>query len=96
MPPGAQGAMHRTESLDYIIVVEGEVELRLDSGETRKVRRGDVVVQRGTMHAWKNTGEGWSRLMCCLLSAEAVRLEDGRVLEEDVARLEKRERPDKL
>lgn len=94
MPPGADGAMHRTESLDYIIIVEGEVELSLDSGEKRRARRGDVVIQRGTMHAWKNVGEGWSRLLCVLLSAEPVKLEDGTVLGEDVTKLERKQRPD--
>ena len=36
------------------MVLEGELELSLDGGETRAVRKGDVVVQRGVMHKWKN------------------------------------------
>ena len=47
--------MHRTETVDYGIVLEGEVTLILDDSETI-VRAGDVVVQRGTMHAWVNKG----------------------------------------
>ncbi|EPS29290.1 hypothetical protein PDE_04239 [Penicillium oxalicum 114-2] len=52
--PGATSPMHRTVSLDYGVVLEGEIELILDSGETRLLKRGDVAVQRGTNHAWRN------------------------------------------
>ena len=45
--------MHRTETIDYGIVVEGEIALILDEGETT-VRAGDIVVQRGTNHGWAN------------------------------------------
>lgn len=44
--PGYLTAMHRTPSLDFGVCLEGEVELVLDSGETRRLRRGDVAVQR--------------------------------------------------
>ena len=51
--------MHRGESLDYNVVIEGEFELILDSGEVRRMRRGDFNVQRATAHKWKNvSGEG--------------------------------------
>ena len=45
--------MHRTRSIDYGIVLDGELTLIVDDGET-VVRQGDVVVQRGTNHAWAN------------------------------------------
>jgi mannose-6-phosphate isomerase-like protein (cupin superfamily) len=45
--------MHRTESIDYGIVLDGEITLLVDEGETL-VRAGDVVIQRGTNHAWAN------------------------------------------
>ena len=45
--------MHRTETVDYGIVLEGEITLVLDGGET-ELKAGDVVVQRGTSHAWAN------------------------------------------
>jgi mannose-6-phosphate isomerase-like protein (cupin superfamily) len=45
--------MHRTESIDYGIVLEGEITLIVDEGETT-VRAGDIVVQRGTNHGWAN------------------------------------------
>ena len=48
--------MHRTETLDYMIVLSGECDLELDDGLTTHVSTGDIVVQRGTMHAWVNNG----------------------------------------
>ncbi|KAL1957330.1 hypothetical protein VTO42DRAFT_6119 [Malbranchea cinnamomea] len=52
--PGASSHMHRTPSIDCGVIVDGEVVLELDSGEKRLLRRGDVFVQRATMHAWHN------------------------------------------
>ncbi|ERS97070.1 hypothetical protein HMPREF1624_06399 [Sporothrix schenckii ATCC 58251] len=67
MPPGSTSAMHRTVSLDYGVVLEGDVELILDSGETRVMQRGDVCVQRGTMHAWRNLSDTeWGRMLYVL------------------------------
>ncbi|GKZ20526.1 hypothetical protein AbraIFM66951_005851 [Aspergillus brasiliensis] len=77
MPPHALSPMHRTVSVDYGVVLEGEVELVLDSGETRVLKRGDVAVQRGTNHAWRNVtpGEGqWARMLYVLLPAKGVDL----------------------
>ncbi|VUC23381.1 unnamed protein product [Clonostachys rosea] len=54
MQPGGETPLHQTDSLDYGVVLEGEVELELDSGETRSLKRGDVSVQRGTNHLWRN------------------------------------------
>ena len=45
--------MHRTETIDYGIVLEGEIVLIMDEGETT-VRAGDIVIQRGTNHGWAN------------------------------------------
>jgi quercetin dioxygenase-like cupin family protein len=72
--PGKKPYMHRTESLDYGVVLEGTVELELDSGETRIMNRGDMCVQRATNHAWKNVTEndGWARMMFVLVSSEKV------------------------
>ncbi len=85
-PPGYTSPMHRTLSLDLGIVIEGEIELILDSGETRVLKRGDVAVQRGTNHAWRNTTpeEGrWARVFYVLQDAEPIELGDGKRLEED-------------
>lgn len=67
MKPGALSPMHRTVSLDYGVVLEGEVELVLDSGEKRLMKRGDVSIQRGTMHAWQNASSTkWARMLYVL------------------------------
>ena len=52
-PPGNQPRMHRTETIDYVIVLEGEIEMDMDNS-TVKMKAGDVMVQRGTNHAWAN------------------------------------------
>lgn len=52
---GWSSPMHRTESLDYGIVLRGEVHMRLDDSEV-VLGPGDVVIQRGTDHAWENRG----------------------------------------
>src|SRR5271165_5410946 len=54
--PGAPKFMHRTETVDYALLLSGECDLELDSGEVAHLKPGDVVVQRGTMHAWVNNG----------------------------------------
>jgi hypothetical protein len=59
--------MHRTQSVDYGIVVEGQIESVLDSGEVQLMGRGDVMVQRATMHAWRNPSETeWARMIFVL------------------------------
>ncbi|KAK2065175.1 cupin domain-containing protein [Colletotrichum caudatum] len=82
-PPSSLSPMHRTVSLDYGVVLEGEFDLVLDSGETRRMRRGDVSVQRGTMHAWKNTSETqWARMLYVLQESQPLEVA-GQVLKED-------------
>ncbi|KAK5127841.1 hypothetical protein LTR85_004958 [Meristemomyces frigidus] len=68
LKPGAGvhgGGMHRTTTLDVIVVLEGEVGMELDSGEKRVLKAGDSVVQRATMHRWVNVtpDEGWARMV---------------------------------
>ncbi|KAK5119284.1 hypothetical protein LTR85_007640 [Meristemomyces frigidus] len=59
--------MHRTQSVDYGIVLEGHIVSVLDSGEEQLMGRGDVMVQRATMHAWKNPSDTeWARMIFCL------------------------------
>ena len=48
--------MHKTNTVDYAVVYGGEMWLELDDGETLHLNRGDVVVQNGTRHAWRNKG----------------------------------------
>ena len=61
--------MHRTETLDYGIVTEGEVWLILDEDEVQ-LKRGDVVVQRGTNHAWSNRTDAMARMVFILLDGQ--------------------------
>lgn len=83
VPPKSLSPMHRTVSLDYGVVLEGDMELVLDSGETRKMNRGDVAIQRGTMHAWRNVSETqWGRMMYVLQECKPVVL-GGEALRED-------------
>ncbi|KAF2195065.1 FAD-binding domain-containing protein, partial [Zopfia rhizophila CBS 207.26] len=85
MKPGALSPMHRTVSLDYGVVLEGEVELVLDSGETRLLKRGDIAVQRGTNHAWRNTSStSWARMLYVHQPAEPL-IVGGVKLEEDTS-----------
>ncbi|ESZ98501.1 hypothetical protein SBOR_1163 [Sclerotinia borealis F-4128] len=70
--PGIACPMHKTVSLDYGVVLEGSIELELDGGEKRLMKRGDVCVQRATNHAWRNVteGGGWARMMFVLTAVE--------------------------
>jgi mannose-6-phosphate isomerase-like protein (cupin superfamily) len=61
--------MHRTETVDYGIVLEGELVLVLDESET-VVRTGDIVVQRGTSHAWANRSDRSARIAFVLIDGE--------------------------
>ncbi|KAJ7058784.1 hypothetical protein C8F01DRAFT_990067 [Mycena amicta] len=66
--PGTVSPCHRTVSLDYGIVAKGSIVLELDDGERIKLNEGDVIVQRGTMHAWRNESETeWVRIYFVLL-----------------------------
>lgn len=62
-------AIHRTRSLDYVVVLEGEITLLLDDGEVL-LKQGDVVVQQGTNHAWINRGAATCRLAMVFIDAE--------------------------
>src|ERR1700761_3388067 len=65
-PPGVVSPVHRTQSVDYGIVLSGEVVLVLDDAET-VLRAGDVVVQRGTSHRWENRSAGTARVAFILI-----------------------------
>jgi quercetin dioxygenase-like cupin family protein len=70
-PGGKAGNMHRTETIDYVIVIAGEVEMDLDDS-TVKLRAGDVMVQRGTNHAWVNRTSEPARIAFVLIDAEPL------------------------
>jgi len=67
MAPGAESPMHRTETVDVGVVLEGETWLLLDDGSETRVGPGDAVVQRGTMHAWANRSDGPVRMLFVLI-----------------------------
>ncbi len=69
LEPGVGPRMHRTESLDYAIVLAGELDMELDDGETVHLTAGDVVVQRGTVHNWINNGTEACIMAYVLISA---------------------------
>jgi len=82
--PGKPCAMHRTVSLDYGVVLEGEIICELDSGESRHMKRGDVCIQRGTMHAWRNPSETeWCRMLFVLQPCKPVTI-GGKGLDEEL------------
>ena len=82
MLPGRQSPMHRTNSIDYGIVLDGEIELELDDGAKRTVRQGGIIIQRGTNHLWRNTSDKVCRIAFILIEAPAY-LHDGQPLPED-------------
>ncbi len=67
--PPRHAAIHRTRSVDYIVVLEGEIWLLLDDGEVH-LHAGDVVVQQATNHAWINRGSSTCRLAMVFVDAE--------------------------
>jgi quercetin dioxygenase-like cupin family protein len=67
MAPGAESPMHRTETVDVGVVLEGETWLLLDDGSETLCRPGDAVVQRGTNHAWENRSDRPVRMLFVLI-----------------------------
>jgi uncharacterized cupin superfamily protein len=61
--------MHRTETIDYGIVLDGELVLIMDVGET-VVRAGDIIIQRGTNHGWANRSNRHCRIAFILIDGE--------------------------
>ena len=80
MVPGGTSPMHRSSSIDYGIVLSGTVELELDDGAVRTAGAGDIIVQRGTAHLWRNpSATGICRIVFVLIEA-APKIVDGRPL----------------
>lgn len=70
-PPGGGSPMHATDTLDFLVVVSGEVVLITESGETL-LRAGDVLVDRGVAHAWRNDSDEPCRIVNVLCPARPV------------------------
>ena len=69
--PGVAPRVHRTQTIDYAVVISGEIDMELDHGEVR-LRQGDVLVQRGTIHNWINRGTEPCVIVFILIAAEPV------------------------
>ena len=67
--PGVAPRMHRTQTIDYAVVISGEIEMRLDIGSVR-LRAGDVLVQQTTIHDWINDGREPCRVAFVLVPTE--------------------------
>jgi quercetin dioxygenase-like cupin family protein len=80
--PGEVSPMHRSNSIDYGILLSGVLELELEGGAVARLAPGDIVVQRGTNHLWRNPDpKAWCRIAFILIEASPVEI-DGRPLPE--------------
>ena len=64
--------MHTTPTVDYGVVLDGEVWLELDDGKTVHLKEHDVVVQNGTRHAWRNKGTKPATMAFVLIGANSA------------------------
>ena len=69
--PGVVPRRHRTDSVDYAVVIEGEIDMELD-GQTVTLKAGDVLVQRGTIHNWVNRSNAAAVVAFVLVAAKPV------------------------
>jgi len=70
--PGVSPRNHRTESIDYAVVISGEIDMEMD-GTTVHLEAGDVLVQRGTIHNWINRGTEPCVIAFVLIAAKPVK-----------------------
>ena len=69
--PGLAARNHRTDSIDYIVVISGEIDMELDDSVVH-LKAGDVMVQRGTIHNWVNRSTAPCVLAVVLIDAKSV------------------------
>ena len=62
--------MHTTDSIDYDVVLDGEIVLELDDGQTVELAKHDVVIQHGTRHAWRNASDSPATMLFVLVGAD--------------------------
>ena len=80
LQPNNTQRVHRTDSIDYAVVLSGEIEMELEPGEpTTHLKAGDVIVQRGTIHNWINRGTEPCTIAFVLIDAKPVEV-NGKVL----------------
>jgi len=70
-PPGNKPTMHRTETIDYVIVLSGRIDMDMDDS-TVTLQAGDIMVQRGTNHAWVNRSDAPARVAFVLIDAKPL------------------------
>ena len=70
--PGVAPRNHRTDSIDYAIVLSGEIDMELDDGKVVTLHAGDVLVQRGTIHNWVNRSSAPCVVAFVLIDAKPV------------------------
>jgi len=77
-PPNTRLPLHRTSSIDYIILISGEITVILDDGVELTIKEpGSIIVQRGTFHGWVNKGTEWARYIAVVLNASPVPISSG-------------------
>ncbi len=81
MLPGKESPVHRTNSIDYGIVMKGEIELELEDGRKKTVGEGGIIIQRGTNHLWRNASDSVCRIAFILIEAPAY-IHNGQPLSE--------------
>ncbi|OBT66694.1 hypothetical protein VE03_03986 [Pseudogymnoascus sp. 23342-1-I1] len=84
IPGNATVPMHRTLSIDYAVVLTGEIVIRVDDGDERTVCAGEYIIQGGANHQWINRTDETCRIVVVMVSAEKVKLADGTELEQTV------------
>ncbi|KFZ15697.1 hypothetical protein V502_05440 [Pseudogymnoascus sp. VKM F-4520 (FW-2644)] len=77
-PKGTPGFLHRNQSLDYGVVLKGSMKIILDDGVEHTLNEGDVYVQKGTMHAWKNITSEYCRFLTVVIPSEKVEVKETR------------------
>ncbi len=70
LPAGTPALMHRTNTVDYVLLMEGECDMILDDGKEVHMNQGDVMIQQGTWHGWANRSSKTCRIAFVLIDAK--------------------------
>ena len=84
--PGVTPRNHRTDSIDYAVVMSGEIDMELDDGKSVHLKAGDVLVQRGTIHNWMNHGTEPCAIAFVLIDGKPVEVDGKRLDAEGIGR----------
>ena len=72
--PGVTPRNHRTDSIDYAVVVQGTIDMEMDDGLVVPLKQGDTLIQRGTVHNWVNSSNEVCIIAFVLVSADPVKI----------------------